>query len=181
MKKNSPYRKAFMKNLTGEHHYPKTIPKRTFYKYYNSIKPKTENYIVGELLYFDILNRVNAEIEELLLQGNIIRLPAHFGDISIRMKILKLGIKDGKLYNRRPIDWEATLKLWYENEEAAAAKTLIKIETDISYKLHYPKHRAKYKNKSCISMRSNRSFRAKMNYRICNTDFQCFKLLNDGS
>lgn len=180
MKEHSPHRKAFMKNPTGKHYYPKTIPKRTFYKYYNSIKPKVANYVVGELLYFDILNRVNLEIEELLLQGNIVKLPSVFGELSIRMKILKVGIKNGKLFNKKPIDWENTLKLWYEDEEAAKSKKLVKIETDVSYRLYYPKIRAKYKNKSCISMRSNRHFRARMTDRICNTDFQCFKIRSNG-
>jgi len=40
------------------------------------------------------------------------------GTLEVRKRPTRVAIVDGKLVTNLPIDWDATLKLWYEDEES---------------------------------------------------------------
>jgi hypothetical protein len=50
------------------------------------------------------------------------------GTIELRKRPVTYDIKNGKLKVSAPIDWDKTLKLWYEDEESFNKKTLVKVE-----------------------------------------------------
>ena len=48
-----------------------------------------------------------------------------------------MKIINGKLVYNNPIDWDATLRLWYKDEEAFKEKIVIKREVENIYFVHY--------------------------------------------
>jgi hypothetical protein len=59
--------------------------------------------------------------------------------LELRKYDASIKIVDGKVKTNLPIDWDKTLKLWYEDEEAYKQRTLIKMEEKEIYKVHYNK------------------------------------------
>jgi hypothetical protein len=43
-------------------------------------------------------------------------LPHRLGRLEVRKNAASITIKDGKVKTNLPIDWDATLKLWFEDE-----------------------------------------------------------------
>ena len=73
-----------------------------------------------------------------------------------------------------PIDWDRTLKLWYEDEEAYKNKTLIKIEEKEIYKIFYNRNLADYTNKSFYQFNFNRELKKKLKYNIKEGEVDAF-------
>jgi hypothetical protein len=61
------------------------------------------------------------------------------GTLEIRKKPARVSIVDGKLVTNLPIDWDATLKLWYEDKESFENKTLVRVESEEIFKVYYNK------------------------------------------
>ena len=96
--------------------------------------------------FYSIIRRVNDYLAESFLQGNDIKLPHRMGRIELRKYDAKIDIVDGKVKTNLPIDWDRTLKLWYEDEEAYKEKTLVKVEEKEIFKVYYNKQLADYNN-----------------------------------
>ena len=63
---------------------------------------------------------------------------------------------DGKRRTSRRIDWDKTLNLWYEDDEAYKNKTLIYFEGEDRNIIMYEKRNAVYKNKFYYDFKPNR-------------------------
>jgi hypothetical protein len=136
------------------------------YKYYRKNKPKDKQYILTESQYFTIIRKINNLLIESLLEGNDIILPSRLGKIELRKYKAKV-IWDGKqVKTNLPIDWDKTLKLWYEDIESYKNKVLIKMEEKNLYKLCYNKRSAEYINKSFYQFNFNREFKIKLKNKI---------------
>jgi len=61
------------------------------------------------------------------------------GSLEIRKKPSRISIVDGKLVTNLPIDWDATLRLWYEDKESFDNKTFVRVENEEIYKVYYNK------------------------------------------
>jgi hypothetical protein len=70
------------------------------------------------------------------------------GQLEVRKYDTYVKLMDGKLRTNRKIDWQATLQLWYEDEEAKENKVLIKSEDKEVFKIFYNKMIANYNNKT---------------------------------
>lgn len=106
--------------------------------------------------FYRIIRKINEYLAEELVKGNEIKLPHRLGTLEIRKKPSRLSIVDGKLTTNLPIDWDATLKLWYEDEESFENKTLVRMESEDIFKVYYNKKDANYKNKSYYEFKPNR-------------------------
>lgn len=148
------------------------------YKYYRKVKPKGKDYILTESQYFSIVRNINNKLAKRIAKGESINLPCKMGTIELRKydKTIKIG-EDGKVYTNLPIDWDRTLKLWYEDEKAREDKILIKVESDELYKLIYNKHIADYNNKIFYELSFNRELKkqVKQNIKDGVTDALSFK------
>ena len=65
-----------------------------------------------------------------------------------------------------PIDWDRTLKLWYEDEESYKNKTLIKVEEKEIYKIYYNRNVAEFTNKSFYQFDINRELKKRLKQNI---------------
>lgn len=137
------------------------------YKYYRKNKPNSKEYILTESQYFSIIRKINLHLVDELLLGNDVKLPKSMGTIEIRKydRRIRLG-KNGKIRTNLPIDWDKTLKLWYEDEEAFKDKTLVRIEENEIFKVYYNKESATYSNSSYYEFLFNKDLKIRLKQRI---------------
>lgn len=126
------------------------------HKWYDIGRPLKE----GE--FYRIIRRINDYLAEELSRGKEIKLPHKLGSLEIRKRPTRIAIVDGKLVTNLPIDWDKTLKLWYEDKEAFDNKTLIRFETEEVFKVYYNKQSANYNNKSFYDFKPNREIKRKL-------------------
>lgn len=145
------------------------------YKWYRKNKPKEKKYILSESQYFAIVRKINEALrEELLLDGDLL-LPCKMGRLEIR-KYPAVITSDGKtIKTNLPIDWDATLKLWYEDEECLKDKTLVRVNVPELFRVHYNKYKANYNNKSFYQFSTNRELKKLLRDTIKNNaNFDAF-------
>lgn len=137
------------------------------FKYYRKNKPDSKEYILTESQYFSIIRKINLYLVDELLLGNDVRLPKSMGTIEIRKydRSIKVGT-DGKVYTNLPIDWDKTLKLWYEDEEAFRDRTLIRMEEAEIFKVYYNRESATYNNKNYYEFLFNKDLRIRLKQNI---------------
>ena len=109
--------------------------------------------------FYRIIRRINDYLADELVKGKEVKLPHRLGTLEIRKRPTRIAIVDGKLVTNLPIDWDATLKLWCEDEEAYNSKTLVKIENEEVFKVYYNKRDANYANKSFYEFKPNREIK----------------------
>ena len=126
--------------------------------------------------FYSIIRRVNNYLAESLILGNDIILPNKMGRLELRKYDVRFSFKDGKVKNNLPIDWDKTLKLWHEDEEAYRDKTLVKIEEKEIFKVYYNKHLADYTNKVFYEFNVNRELKTRIKQRIKEGRLDAFKI-----
>lgn len=165
IKKVSEPRKHTIKNSYGVY---------DGYKFYRKNKPKESKYVLTESQYFSIIRKINSILAEGLTRGEDIVLPERFGRIEIRKSNARVQIVNGKVVSNLPIDWDRTLKLWYEDIESFNNKTLVKVEEKEIYKIYYNKNNAEYSNKSFYQINFNRELKKKLKYNIKDGNLDAF-------
>lgn len=157
-----------IKNVTGnrKHKINNSYGVYDAYKYYRKNKPKDSKYILSESEYFNIIRSVNKQLVCNILNGENIKFPYRMGYLELRKTPSKISFENGKLVTNLPIDWDRTLKLWFEDKEAFDNKTLIRVENKEIYKIHYNKSVAIYNNKSYYSFNVNRSIKNELKNKI---------------
>lgn len=123
-----------------------------------------------------IIKTINQHLQDQLIQGKDINLPHRMGRIEIRKFEAKLDFKDGKIVTNLPVDWDRTLKLWYEDEYAKENKTLIRQENRTRFGVHYDKTKANYNNKIFYQFIPNRSVKIGLKNNIINGRLDAFLL-----
>jgi len=118
------------------------------YKYYRKNKPKESKYVLTESQYFAIIRRVNQILGDALALGEDITFPHHMGRLEIRKYIPKIKLKENGVKTSFPVDWNKTLRLWYEDKEAYKNKTLVKVQKKEIFRIYYNRGVADYTNKT---------------------------------
>lgn len=121
------------------------------YQIYKFIR-KNHWYDIGrpvtEKEFYSIIRGINNRLADNLVHGESIAFPERMGTLELRKRKTNVSIdKNGKLKVGYPIDWDKTLRLWYEDKEAHDNKTLIRNETEYIYRVKYDKYNATYTNK----------------------------------
>lgn len=111
---------------------------------------------IKEKEFYDVTSRVNGYLAEELKKGNTVVFPHKMGKLELRRIPKGIYIVDGKIKNTYPIDWNATLKLWYEDSEERDKKTLVRREQKEAFEVKYDKYRTNYTNKSFYEFCLNR-------------------------
>lgn len=137
------------------------------FKYYRKNKPADKKYILTESQYFAITRLINNLLVEEIAKGNEVKLPHRMGTIEIRKyeKSVKIG-DDGEVKTNLPIDWDNTLKLWYEDEEAYKDKTLLRLDEQEIYKIIWNKENANFNNRSFYELVFNRDLKLRLKHNI---------------
>ncbi len=157
---------------------PKCLKKKSYFHYYRQHRTQEHEYVLTECEFYKVVNAVTEEFILDLLTGIDVVLPHKMGTLRIAKYTPKAYIgKDGKLKNSYSIDWDKTIKLWYEDEEAYKNKTLIRILTKNSYVATYVKKDAFYANSYYFELDFNRAFKRRLReYVKAHPEFDCAKL-----
>lgn len=156
LKLNEP-RTHKVRNSNGVYSAYKWIRKN---KWLNIGRPVTEHE------FYSIVRQVNNLLAENILRGEDIVLPHRLGTIELRKYDTRISICNGKVVTNLPIDWDRTLKLWSEDEEAYKERTLVKMEEKETFKVFYNKRTANYENKSFMQFEVNRDLKRRLKQRI---------------
>ena len=147
------------------------------YKYYQKTHPKGHKYVLCEGDYYKIIRGINELLIEELYKANTIKFPYRMGLLELREYTPKVQFKNGKIQNTYYLDWDATLKLWYEDESSRNNKTVVRKRGSSIYRLIYIKgSKAKYANKKFFEFRPCRSLRQKIKEEINNNNVNAYKL-----
>lgn len=125
-----------------------------------------------------IVNALNYTLQDRLLQGKDAKFPEQMGKVEIRKCRTHTDLKDGRIVTNLAIDWDSTLKLWYEDEDARKNKTLVRCETDEKFKFIYNKRGARYNNKVFYEFTPTRGIKLKLKKIIGNEGFDALLLSN---
>ena len=129
-------------------------------KWYNIPRPLKE----GE--FYKIIRSVNQYLGKALSEGREIKLPHRLGKIELRKAPVRMSIVNNKLVTNLPIDWDATLKLWYKDEEAYNNRMLVRCEPKEVFKIFYNKYGAEYTNMSLFEFKPNRELSKQVSNNI---------------
>jgi hypothetical protein len=121
---------------------------------------------ISEKQFYTIIRTINLYLAEQLSLGNDITLPHNMGMLEVRKSPVKYKMVDGRVVTNLPVDWDATLKLWAEDEEQMKKKTIVKSTFKELYRIKYTKAKAKYNNKVFYDFKVNRDIRIKLSRRI---------------
>lgn len=149
------------------------------YKYIRKRKWKGIPRPITEHEFYQIIRRVNNYLAEELIQGNDVILPNRMGTLELRKRSSLPRIdKNGKLKVTYAIDWDKTLQLWYNDQEAFQSKQLVKIPEKEIFRIRYNKDSANYKNKSFIEFHINRDIKIRLKQKIKNNEIDAFSYGN---
>lgn len=139
-------------------------------KWLNIGRPLTEHE------FYSIIRKVNDYLADSFLHGNDIKLPHRMGRIELRKYDARVSFDGEKVKTNLPIDWDRTLKLWYEDEEAYENKTLVKVEEKEIFKVYYNRQLANYNNQSFYEFNVNRELKKRLKQRIKEGKLDAFKI-----
>lgn len=124
--------------------------------------------------FYSIIRRINNYLADEIIRGRDITLPCRMGKIEVRKHNSYIKLEDGRVKTNLPIDWNKTLKLWYEDEEAYKNKTLIKMEEKEMFTIFYNRVNANYNNKGYYEYSPNRDVKLSLKKRIKEGNFDAY-------
>ena len=127
------------------------------FHYYRQIRPNTSKYVLTDCQYLKIIRLINNHLRELLIRGEDILLPERMGRLELRKSKPIVKFENGKLKTSLPVNWDATLKLWYDNPICKEKKQLVRQEVSDVFKVFYNKVKANYNNKIFYEFNTNRT------------------------
>ena len=146
------------------------------YPDYKKLIGKNSNYKISSQQFSQIINAIHGLFVQNLINGEDVKLPQNMGTLEVRKKISNVQIKEGKIKINYPVDWQATLKLWYEDEEARLNKTVVRVESKEVFRVFYNRTTAKYNNKSFYQFNTARSLKLRLKQTIKEGDLDAFVL-----
>lgn len=132
--------------------------KDAFY-YYRKIKPNNSKYVLTDCQFLQIIRLINNQLRLKLINGNDVLLPEKMGRLELRKYKNTIKFENGKIKTNLPINWNATLKLWYDNSDYKIKKQLVREENTETYKVIYNRGKANYNNKSFYEFNTNRELK----------------------
>lgn len=126
-----------------------------------------------------IIKLINLELQTHLCQGEEIKLPRQMGSLELRSVNAYVKFKNNRLKTNRPVDWHATLQLWYKYPEAKAKKQIVRTESKKIFQVFYNKGKAKYTNKIFFEFVPNRTLKQKIKENIQNGLIKDTFIFND--
>lgn len=128
-----------------------------FYKYYRKTKPQDPKFIISDVQYYSIFRRVNELLVDSLVRTGELDFPYKMGKLIVFKRTFKSWIApNGNRYTSRRVNWDKTLELWYNDEEAYRNKTLLYYESDERLTIRYNKTKAEFKNKYYYEFKPSR-------------------------
>lgn len=129
---------------------------------------------VTEKQFGIIIRRVNEYLVQQLLEGHDVVFPHKMGKLELRKTPARIEFNNEELSTNLPIDWERTLKLWYEDAESYDNRTLIRKEYREIFRIVYNKTKANYNNKTFYKFTPHRNVKKALSEKIKNNEIDAF-------
>lgn len=143
-----------------------------YYKYYRHNRPKDRSYYkMNEAQYYKLIRTVNEYLVDLLFQNAQVVFPDKLGELAIVKSPAKVTIKDGKIKTNRPINWDATIRLWFEDPDAERKKTLIRWDTTEVLGIDYRKNEAYFRNRPYYDFQVIRRIKQRLSSLLAESAF----------
>lgn len=157
-----------IKKVSNERHHKvnNSYGSKDAFHYYRKIKPNNSKYVLTDCQYLKIIRLINDELRKSLIEGKDVLLPERMGRLELRKSKNSIKFVDGKLKTNLPVNWDATLKLWYNNPFSKNKKQLVRQETIETYRVYYNKNKANYNNKSFYEFSTNREIKVGLKKNI---------------
>lgn len=146
-------------NNNRNHKVTNSYGSKDAFKYYRKIKPNNSKYVLTDCQYLHIIRSVNDCLRDYLLEGKDVLLPERMGRLELRKTTSKIKFENGKVKTNLPVDWNATLKLWYDNPMCKNKKQLVRQENIETFRVFYNRAKANYNNKSFYEFSTNRELK----------------------
>lgn len=173
------FRIGVLKANQRKHHFKVHNSYGTKDAYRWAVKHKLIERDLSEKDFRKIINGLNQSLQDQLLQGKDIVFPELMGRIEIRKYPTFVGLEGNRIRTNMAVDWDRTLRLWYEDEEAYNNKTLVRCETKERFKFYYNKQRAKYNNKMFFEFTPTRDMKLKLKEIIENQGFDALLFVDE--
>lgn len=131
---------------------------------------------VTEAEFGKIVKAINNTLQDQLLNGKDVSFPERMGRLEIRKFNAKVALKNDKIVTSLPIDWKRTQELWWKDEEAHKAKTLVRFEGRERFTIYYNKGRANYINKGFYKFIPTRTLKKRLKDKINNGGYDVLLL-----
>ena len=133
------------------------------FSFYRQNRPQTSEYVLQRNVFDKIVNEMNLLMIERLFSEKSFNLPCGLGKLYVTKFKNKTFIDDnGNLVCTKPIDTDATFRLWYEDEECLEKKTKVRRDVDYTFRLKYNKNHSVVKNITYFHFKYGRSVKAKL-------------------
>lgn len=162
LQKRKEKRKHKIKNSWGEYDYYKWLRKRGWRDIGNLLTEKD---------FYILMSDIFSQISDKIAAGESLKLPYRMGVIELGKKNGTLKVRDGKLYTNYQIDWQKTIKLWYEDKEAMQKKQLIRIVEKAIFKIGYFKKLTPF-----LALFPSRALKQKVKKAVQNNEIDAFEL-----
>ena len=129
---------------------------------------------ITELELGTIVKAINLTLQDYLLEGKDVRLPNRMGRIEVRKFNDKVEYDNEKLITNLPVDWDRTVRLWWEDKEAYKNKTLVRYEARERFFIYFNKKYSHFINKEFYKFTPTRSFKIRFKDKILNGQIDAF-------
>ena len=146
-------------NSNRKHKITNSYGSKDAFKYYRKIKPTDSKYVLTDCQYLQIIRRINDQLRQSLINGKDVLLPEKMGRLELRKVASSIKFVNGKLKTNLPINWDATLKLWYDDSISKNKKQLVRQDVDFIFRVLYNVNKAKYENKTFYEFYTNRDIK----------------------
>lgn len=155
-------RKHKIKNSWGEYDYYKWLRKRGW---------KDIGGLLTEKDFYMLMSEIFSQISDRIAMGESLKLPYRMGIIELGKKNGIVKFNENGVYSNYQIDWQKTIKLWYEDKEAMQKKQLVKIVEKSIFKIGYFKKITPF-----IALFPNRALKQKIKNAVRNNEIDAFEL-----
>ena len=157
-----------IKKVNNERHHRVTnsYGSKDAFHFYRKIRPQEDKYVLTDCEYLKIIRLINDQLRLKLIQGEDVLLPERMGRLELRKTKPVIKFEDGKLKTTLPVNWNATLKLWYDNPQSKNKKQLVRQEVSDIFKVYYNKTKANYNNKLFYEFNTNRTIKVNLKKQI---------------
>jgi hypothetical protein len=130
-----------------------------YYKYYKETYNETDRSTFGK-----IVTEFNLAIGQLIIGEGVEYIMPKLGfELILRKDKRKPRIKDGKLLNNIPVDWQKTNSLWERDEYARDKKLLVRYNNSHTsgfiYRVYFKKFNARIQFRSVYKFQVNRDLK----------------------
>lgn len=162
IRKKTEKRKHKIKNSWGEYDFYKWLRKRGW---------KDIGGLLTEKDFYVLMSDIFSQVADRVVMGESLKLPYRMGVIELGKKNGVVKYNEKGFYSNYQIDWQKTIKLWYEDKEAMQKKQLVRIVEKSIYKIGYFKKITPF-----MALFPNRTLKQRIKEAIKNNEIDAFEL-----